>query len=120
MANASVATHRSSFIGQHMKHFFRYGILDEVHEAKASDTAQGNTLGTLAVVVEKTIVLTGTLTGGMASDVFNVLFRIDAKRMLAHGYEYGDAGLRPFAESDGSWKPSLPSSRRTMRVPRLA
>ena len=45
--------------------------------------------------------LTGTLTGGMASDVFNVLFRIDAKRMLAHGYEYGDAGLRPFAESYG-------------------
>jgi hypothetical protein len=89
------------FIGKHLKNLFRYGILDEVHEAKASDTAQGNTLGKLAAAVEKTIVLTGTLTGGMASDVFNILFRIDAKRMLAHGYEYGDVGLRPFAESYG-------------------
>ncbi|MBV9613718.1 MAG: hypothetical protein JO091_14685 [Acidobacteriaceae bacterium] len=89
------------FIGRFLKQFFQYGILDEVHEAKASDTAQGNALGKLAAAVEKTIVLTGTLTGEMASDVFNILFRIDPKRMLAQGYEYGEAGLRAFAEEYG-------------------
>ena len=51
--------------------------------------------------VDKMIVLTGTLTGGMASDVFNVLYRIDPRRMVSQGYEYGDAGIRSFTETYG-------------------
>jgi hypothetical protein len=89
------------FIGRYLPHFFQFGIADEVHEAKASDTAQGNALGTLAAAVDKTIVLTGTLTGGMASDVFNVLYRIDPQRMVSQGYEYGEAGIRSFTETYG-------------------
>ena len=89
------------FIGRFLPHFFKFGIADEVHEAKAADTAQGNALGTLAAAVDKTIVLTGTLTGGMASDVFNVLYRIDPRRMVAEGYEYGEAGIRSFTETYG-------------------
>jgi SNF2 family DNA or RNA helicase len=89
------------FIGRFLPSFFRYGIADEVHEAKAADTAQGNALGKLAATVEKLIVLTGTLTGGVASDIFHILFRIDAPRMIAEGYEYGDAGLRAFSQTYG-------------------
>jgi len=89
------------FIGRFLPHFFKFGIADEVHEAKAADTAQGNALGTLAAAVDKTIVLTGTLTGGMASDVFNILYRIDPARMVAQGHEYGDAGIRSFTETYG-------------------
>jgi len=89
------------FIGRYLPHFFKFGIADEVHEAKAADTAQGNALGTLAAAVDKTIVLTGTLTGGMASDVFNVLYRIDPRRMVSQGYEYGEAGIRSFTETYG-------------------
>ena len=89
------------FIGRYLPHFFKFGIADEVHEAKAADTAQGNALGTLAAAVDKMIVLTGTLTGGMASDVFNVLYRIDPKRMVSEGYEYGEAGIRSFTETYG-------------------
>ncbi len=89
------------FIGRYLPHFFKFGIADEVHEAKAADTAQGNALGTLAAAVDKTIVLTGTLTGGMASDVFNILYRIDANRMVSQGYEYGEAGVRSFTETYG-------------------
>jgi superfamily II DNA or RNA helicase len=89
------------FIGRFLPSFFRYGIADEVHEAKAVDTAQGNALGKLAAAVEKLIVLTGTLTGGVASDIFHILFRIDASRMIAEGYEYGDAGLRAFSQTYG-------------------
>ena len=89
------------FIGRFLPHFFKFGIADEVHEAKAADTAQGNALGTLAAAVDKTIVLTGTLTGGMASDVFNVLYRIDPRRMVSQGYEYGEAGIRSFTQTYG-------------------
>jgi SNF2 family DNA or RNA helicase len=89
------------FIGRYLRSFFRYGIADEVHEAKAADTAQGNALGKLAAAVDKLIVLTGTLTGGVASDIFHILFRIDPPRMIAHGYEYGDAGLRSFSQTYG-------------------
>jgi Helicase conserved C-terminal domain/Type III restriction enzyme, res subunit len=89
------------FIGRYLPHFFKFGIADEVHEAKAADSAQGNALGTLAAAVDKTIVLTGTLTGGMASDLFNVLYRIDPGRMVSQGYEYGEAGIRSFTETYG-------------------
>jgi hypothetical protein len=89
------------FIARFLPHFFQFGIADEVHEAKAADTAQGNALGTLTAAVDKTIVLTGTLTGGMASDVFNILYRIDSGRMVSEGYEYGQAGIRNFTESYG-------------------
>jgi hypothetical protein len=89
------------FIGRYLPHFFKFGIADEVHEAKAADSAQGNALGTLSAAVDKTIVLTGTLTGGMASDVFNVLYRIDPRRMVSQGYEYGEAGIRSFTETYG-------------------
>ena len=43
-----------------------------MHEAKAADTAQGNALGTLAAAVDKTIVLTGTLTRGIVSSIRSV------------------------------------------------
>lgn len=89
------------FVGRFLPGFFRYGIAAEVHEAKAADTAQGNALGKLAAAVDKLIVLTGTLTGGVASDVFHILFRIDAPRMITQGYEYGDAGLRGFSQTYG-------------------
>ena len=81
-------------IGLYLPHFFRFGIADEVHEAKAADTAQGNALGTLAAAVDKTIVLTGTLTGGMAS-----AFGVSQKRTAC-------------------WRPSLRSSPRRTRAPK--
>jgi len=37
----------------------------------------------------------------MASDVFNILYRIDANRMVSQGYEYGEAGVRSFTETYG-------------------
>jgi hypothetical protein len=58
-------------------------------------------LGTLAACVDRTLILTGTLLGGYASDVYNLLLRVDAHKMVAHGYEWGEAGLRSFADSYG-------------------
>jgi hypothetical protein len=89
------------FIGRYMDGFFDYAIADEVHELKGGDTAQGNALGTLAASAEHIAVLTGTLLGGYADELFNILFRLGASRMLEEGFEYGDTGVRAFTEIYG-------------------
>ncbi|MGB2889411.1 MAG: helicase-related protein [Candidatus Acidiferrales bacterium] len=88
------------FIGRYMPEFFDYAIADEVHELKG-DTAQGNALGTLAGSAQRTVVLTGTLLGGYADDVFNILFRLHPAKMVQEGFEYGEAGVRAFTETYG-------------------
>jgi hypothetical protein len=89
------------FIGRYMADgFFDYAIADEVHELKG-DTAQGNALGTLASCARRIAVLTGTLLGGYAAELFNILFRLGAYQMLEEGFEYGDAGIRAFTETYG-------------------
>jgi hypothetical protein len=89
------------FIGRYMGGFFDYAIADEVHELKGGDTAQGNALGTLAASARHIAVLTGTLLGGYADELFNILFRLEAPRMLEEGFEYGEVGVRAFTEIYG-------------------
>jgi superfamily II DNA or RNA helicase len=89
------------FIGRYLDGFFDYGIADEVHELKGADTAQGNALGTLASVCGRTVILTGTLLGGYADEVFSILYRLDARMMREEGFEYGEGGVRQFAETYG-------------------
>jgi hypothetical protein len=89
------------FIGRYMDGFFDYAIADEVHELKGGDTAQGNALGTLAASARHIAVLTGTLLGGYADELFNILFRFEPSRMLEEGFEYGEAGVRTFTETYG-------------------
>jgi hypothetical protein len=90
------------FIGRYMSDgFFDYAIADEVHELKGGDTAQGNALGTLAASARHIAVLTGTLLGGYADELFHILFRLGAARMLEEGFEYGEAGVRAFTEIYG-------------------
>ena len=88
------------FIGRYMPDFFDYAIADEVHELKG-DTAQGNALGTLAACAQHTVVLTGTLLGGYADEVFNILYRLEPGKMVGEGFEYGEAGVRAFTETYG-------------------
>ncbi len=88
------------FIGRYMPEFFDYAIADEVHELKG-DTAQGNALGTLAACAQRTVVLTGTLLGGYADELFNILFRLEPTKMVKEGFEFGEAGVRAFTETYG-------------------
>jgi hypothetical protein len=88
------------FVSRYLSDFFDFGIADEVHELKGGDTAQGNALGTLAGCVRKLIILTGTLLGGYADDVYNILFRAEPSKMIEYGFEH-DEGVRPFMEMYG-------------------
>lgn len=78
----------------------RYGIADEVHELKGQ-TAQGNALGTMASACKRTLILTGTLLGGYADDLFNILYRIDPALMRREGFSHGEVGIRQFADAYG-------------------
>ena len=88
------------FIGRYMPGWFDYAICDEIHQL-AGDTAQGNALGTLASCTNRIVGLTGTLLGGYADDLFNTLFRLEARRMKEHGYEWGTAGRSSFIQDYG-------------------
>src|SRR5207245_3705147 len=77
-----------------------YAICDEIHQL-AGDTAQGNALGTLSSCTDRIVGLTGTLLGGYADDLFNTLFRLEARRMKEHGYEWGASGRSAFTQDYG-------------------
>ena len=61
-------------------------IADEGHEYKNSGSAQGQAMGVLAAKARKTLLLTGTLMGGYADDLFYLLFRTLPGRMIEDGY----------------------------------
>ncbi|SAK39466.1 helicase-related protein [Caballeronia ptereochthonis] len=61
-------------------------IADEAHEYKNAGSAQGQAMGVLAAKARKTLLLTGTLMGGYADDLFHLLFRSLPGRMLEDGY----------------------------------
>jgi hypothetical protein len=73
------------FIKRHLRHFFKYLILDEVHEEKGSDTAQGHAAGALAASCQKVLALTGTLIGGYAEHLRPLLFRLSPRSLIQEG-----------------------------------
>jgi superfamily II DNA or RNA helicase len=73
-------------------------LADEAHEYKNAGSAQGQAMGVLAAKVRKTILLTGTLMGGYADDLFYLLFRSLPQRMIEDGYRPNKKGsLTPAA-----------------------
>ncbi|MGJ8517597.1 SNF2-related protein [Carnimonas bestiolae] len=70
-------------------HFFDLLIVDEGHEYKNGGSAQGQAMGVLAAKCRKTILLTGTLMGGYADDLFYLLFRALTSTMIEDGYRPG-------------------------------
>ena len=69
--------------------FFDVCILDEVHELKGGDTAQGKAMAYLIGKSRYTIALTGTLMGGYSSNLYYLLYRMFPKTMIEHGFDYG-------------------------------
>jgi hypothetical protein len=79
------------FIKRHLKGFFKYLILDEVHEEKGVDTAQGNAAGALAASCRKVIALTGTMIGGYAEHLRPLLFRLSPRSLVQEGLSWSNA-----------------------------
>jgi len=79
----------SEFIKRYLPdNFFDLLLVDEGHEYKNAGSAQGQAMGVLADKSRKTVLLTGTLMGGYADDIFYLLWRVMSTRMLEDGYQY--------------------------------
>ncbi len=77
----------SEFIKRYLpRGFFDLLVCDEGHEYKGPGSAQGQAMGVLAAKARKTLLLTGTLMGGYADDLFALLFRTLTGRMIEDGY----------------------------------
>jgi hypothetical protein len=88
------------YMGKFMHDFFDYAIADELHQL-SGDTAQGNGLAILERIAKKIIGLTGTMMGGYADDLYNILYRMDAPQMVGEGYVFGAEGRRQFQSTYG-------------------
>jgi hypothetical protein len=88
------------FIGRYLRGFFDYAICDEMHQL-AGDTAQGNALGTLVSCADRIVGLTGTLMGGYAKDLYNLLWRLESAKMKQKGFVWGATGCGSFVEEYG-------------------
>jgi hypothetical protein len=79
--------------------YFGLLVVDEGHEYKNEGSAQGQAMGVLARKCSKTILLTGTLMGGYADDLFYLLHRLNPGMMIEDGFAYsnrnslGSAGM---------------------------
>lgn len=79
------------FIKRRLKNFFKYLILDELHEEKGANTAQGHAAAALASACRKVIALTGTLIGGYAEHLRPLLFRLSPRSLVQEGLDWPDA-----------------------------
>jgi hypothetical protein len=67
--------------------YFGLLVVDEGHEYKNEGSAQGQAMGVLARKCRKTLLLTGTLMGGYAEDLFHLLWRLNPKAMIEDGFK---------------------------------
>jgi superfamily II DNA or RNA helicase len=88
------------FISRYLRDWFDYFIADEAHQL-ANDTAQGNALGTLGACIDRVVALTGTLMGGYAGNLFNILYRLEPGTMKEEGFEWGASGRSDFVQGFG-------------------
>ena len=75
----------ADYIKKHMRGFFDYLIIDEVHEEKSAASAQANAAGALISATRKQIALTGTLIGGYADHIRPLLFRLAPRSLVDEG-----------------------------------
>ena len=78
----------ADYIKKYMRDYFDLFIGDEVHEYKGRGSAQGIAAGILAECADKSMTLTGTLTGGYSSTLFHLLYRFSPDIRL--DFEHSD------------------------------
>lgn len=115
-----------TFIKHHMKNFFDVAIFDELHLYKGGGTAQGNAMHCLVKASKKVLGLTGTIAGGVAEDLFYLLFRLDPGRMIKRGFRFNNVAeftktygtIENAFESDENASHNSSSRGKKLRQPR--
>lgn len=83
-------------------------IIDEAH-LFAAQSNQGESFANICRLGKVNIPMTGSLTGGKASDLFKLLFRLCPRKMIESGYSYKDESL--FVDHYGRKKQEIISYR---------
>jgi hypothetical protein len=86
------------YIASRYPDFFKFLVVDEVHEYKSKYSSRGKAYGRLSAAIGPTMNLTGTFYGGYASSIFYLLMRSQST-MYQQGWEYSDE--RRFVEQYG-------------------
>ncbi|MGF0347695.1 SNF2-related protein [Rhodococcus sp. IEGM1300] len=77
------------YINKHFKRgFFEYLLVDEAHEYKSGNTEIGRALGQLINHCSYKVMMTGTLFGGNATDLFYLLARLNPDKLKREGITY--------------------------------
>lgn len=90
----------ATYIKKYMKGFWDFAVFDEAHQYKGGGTGQGNAMEALVKSSSKQLALTGTIAGGVAQDLFYLLYRLDPQRMKDKGYSWND--VMKFSEKYGT------------------
>ncbi|KQP15197.1 DEAD/DEAH box helicase [Pseudorhodoferax sp. Leaf267] len=119
----------TEFIKRYLpKDYFGLLVVDEGHEYKNEGSAQGQAMGVLASQCRKTLLLTGTLMGGYADDLFHLLWRLNPAVMVADGFKPTERGsfhganmafMREHGVLKDVYKETGSSSHRTARAKSL-
>lgn len=81
------------YIHKKMRHYFRYLVIDEAHEEKSADSAQGIAAGALMASCRYVLAMTGTLIGGYANHVRPLLFRLAPRTLIEEGLSWNNPGV---------------------------
>jgi SNF2 family DNA or RNA helicase len=119
----------TEFIKRYMpKDYFGLLVVDEGHEYKNEGSAQGQAMGVLASQCRKVLLLTGTLMGGYADDLFHLLWRMNPTVMIEDGFQPSKSGsmagatmafMREHGVLKDIYKESASSSHRTAKGKQL-
>lgn len=112
----------ADFISRHHPHWSDLTIVDELHQYKSGNSAQGDVIGRLAQRSRKVLAMTGTIMGGYASDLFYILQRFKPgfsetfpwrnRRRFAQAYGRIETTTYHGADSDLGQLTGAQSSRR--------
>lgn len=115
----------TEFIKRYLpRNYFGLLVVDEGHEYKNEGSAQGQAMGVLASQCQKTLLLTGTLMGGYADDLFHLLWRLNPGAMIEDGFKPSKTGsmanatmnfMREHGVLKDIYKESSDSSHRTAK-----
>lgn len=115
----------TEFIKRYLpKDYFGLLVVDEGHEYKNEGSAQGQAMGVLASQCRKVLLLTGTLMGGYADDLFHLLWRMNPTVMIEDGFKPSKTGsmagatmafMREHGVLKDVYKESAASSHRTAK-----
>ncbi|MCA9366724.1 DEAD/DEAH box helicase [Candidatus Kaiserbacteria bacterium] len=94
----------ASYVHSHLKQYFDFALVDEVHETKSPTTAIGNAFASLVASSKKVITLTGTVLGGYAWHIRSLLYRTNPNSLV---------------EEDLTWEEDVSFSERYGRIERV-